>query len=131
MIAALAFDVGLMVLERRDQQNAADAAALAGARYVLNSAYGTTDCTTVTGSAPAPDSPGATVWAACKVAMTNDSGDDETVIVHVPPIQGEFTGFPGFVEVEIDSAPASIFGGIVGQATWPVGVRAVAANQPG
>ena len=54
LAAALAFDVGVMVLERRDQQNAADAAALAGARYVLTSATGTTDCATVTGSAPAP-----------------------------------------------------------------------------
>ena len=131
MIAALAFDVGLMVLERRDQQNAADAAALAGARYVLASAKGTTDCATVTGPAPAPDAPGATAWAACHVASTNDSGDDETVIVHVPPTQGEFRGFPGFVEVEIESARESIFGGIVGRATWPVGVRAVAANQQG
>ena len=31
---ALAFDGGMMILERRDQQNAADAAAMAGARYV-------------------------------------------------------------------------------------------------
>ena len=35
LMAALAFDVGMMLVERRDQQNAADAAALAGARYVL------------------------------------------------------------------------------------------------
>jgi Flp pilus assembly protein TadG len=103
IVAALAFDVGLMVLERRDQQNAADAAAMAGARYVMDSATGTTDCSTVTGPAPAPDSAGATAWAACNVAMTNDSGNDETVLVHVPPIQGEFRGFPGFVEVDIQS----------------------------
>ena len=124
IIAALAFDVGLMVLERRDQQNAADSAALAGARYVLDSANGTTDCAVVAGPAPAPNAPSATTWAACRVALTNDSGNDETVIVHVPPTQGEFRGFPGFVEVEIQSARDSIFGGIVGRATWPVGVRA-------
>ena len=35
LAAALAYDVGAMLLERRDQQNAADAAALAGVRYVL------------------------------------------------------------------------------------------------
>ena len=35
-MAALAFDVGMMLVERRDQQNAADAAALAGARFVLD-----------------------------------------------------------------------------------------------
>ena len=32
IVAALAFDVGMMLVERRDEQNAADAAALAGAR---------------------------------------------------------------------------------------------------
>jgi hypothetical protein len=131
IVAALAFDVGVMVLERRDQQNAADAAALAGARYVLDSATGTTDCATVTGPAPAADSPAATAWAACNVAKTNDSGDDETVVVHVPPLHGEFRGYPGFVEVQIESARESIFGGVIGRSTWPVGVMAVAANQPG
>ena len=35
LVAALAFDTGVMLLERRDEQNAADAAALAGARYVF------------------------------------------------------------------------------------------------
>lgn len=131
IVAALAFDVGVMVLERRDQQNAADAAALAGARYVQTSALGTTDCSTVTGLAPAPSDPGATAWAACNVAKTNGSWDAETVLVHVPPIQGEFRGVPDFVEIEIQSAPDSVFGGIVGREIWPVGVRAVAANQQG
>ena len=35
IVAALAFDTGMMLLEKRDQQNAADAAALAGARYLV------------------------------------------------------------------------------------------------
>ncbi len=131
IIAALAFDVGVMMLERRDQQNAADAAALAGARYVLDSATGTVDCTSVNGAAPGANNPHATRWAACNVALRNDSGNDETVLVHVPPIHGEFRGLPGFVEVEIDSARNSVFGGIVGRAVWPVGVMAVAANQQG
>ena len=38
LAGALAFDVGLVMLERRDQQNAADAAALAGARELPNAA---------------------------------------------------------------------------------------------
>ena len=33
-IAALVFDGGMMLLEKRDQQNAADASALAGARFL-------------------------------------------------------------------------------------------------
>lgn len=131
IVGALAFDVGVMVLERRDQQNAADAAALAGARYVLDSTTGTTDCTTVSGPAPAANDPAATAWAACNVAKTNGSWDDETVLVHVPPLHGLYRGFPGFVEVQIQSARQSVFGGVIGRSTWPVGVMAVAANQPG
>jgi len=131
IVAALAFDVGVMVLERRDQQNAADAAALAGARYILDSASGTTDCSSVTGPAPLANDPAATAWAACNVAKTNGSGDDETVLVHVPPLHGEFRGFPGFVEVQIQSSRQSVLGGVIGRSTWPVGVMAVAANQPG
>src|SRR5687768_10174279 len=34
LIAALAFDTGTVLVEKRDQQNAADAAALAGARFL-------------------------------------------------------------------------------------------------
>ena len=34
-IAALVFDVGQNLLERREQQNASDAAALAGARWLV------------------------------------------------------------------------------------------------
>ena len=48
-----------------------------------------------------------------------------------PADQGEFRGFPGFVEVEIESAAGVDLRGIIGRATWPVGVRAVAANQQG
>ena len=131
VIAALAFDVGLMLFERRDQQNAADAAALAGARYVLASGTGTSTCPATLGTAPASTSPAAARWAACNVAMTNGTGDDETITIHVPPIHGEFRGLPGFLEVQVTSSRDSVFGGIVGRAEWPVGVTAVAANQPG
>jgi hypothetical protein len=131
IVAALAFDVGAMVLERRDQQNAADAAALAGARYAPSSATGTTDCASISGGAPLPTSPLATAWAACHVALENQSGDDETVLVHVPPLHGVYRGFPDFVEVQIQSTRSSVFGGIIGKAAWPVGVTAVAANQRG
>jgi hypothetical protein len=98
---------------------------------VLHAANGTTDCGTVTGPAPAPDSSTATVWAACHVALSNQTGDNETVLVSVPPLHGEFKGFAGFVEVQVNSAPSSVFGGIIGRTAWPVGVRAVAANQQG
>ncbi len=67
LAAALAFDIGMVVLERRDQQNAADAAALAGARYVLTSPNYNGSCASAAGN------PAAT--AACEVALENDFDD--------------------------------------------------------
>ena len=126
LIAAMAFDIGLMMVERRDQQNAADAAALAGARYVITAASYNGSCA----GAGTNDA----VIAACDVAVANDFDNAdarEDVFVRIPPTSGEFKGFPGFVQVEIASRRESIFGGIIGQGEWPVSARAVAANQPG
>jgi hypothetical protein len=112
IVAALAFDVGMMLLERRDQQNAADAAALAGARYVLTSE---TDAET----------------AALQIALANgfdDADPNESVTIHIPAIHGRYAGFPGFIEVQIDANRPSIFGGVIGRANWPVGAFAVATN---
>jgi hypothetical protein len=112
IIAALAFDVGMMLVERRDQQNAADAAALAGARFVL--------------SDPAKAEP-----AARQLAMDNgfiDADPDEIVNVFIPAIHGRYAGLPGFIEVQIEATRPSVFGGIIGKAAWPVGVFAVATN---
>ena len=120
VVAALAFDVGMMLLERRDEQNAADAAALAGARYIFEA-----DCV-------APD------WvctkaraAALQVASLNgydDADPTESVLIEIPPTDGRYIALPNFIEVEIDSERASIFAGVFGQATWPVSVFAVATN---
>jgi hypothetical protein len=126
LIAALAFDVGMVLLERRDQQNAADAAALAGARYVLASPNFNASCASAGGNAAAN--------AACEVVLANDFDNataDEDVFVHIPPLDGEFAGFPGFVQVQIAATRAPIFAGIMGQADWSIGSMAVAANQPG
>jgi hypothetical protein len=113
IIAALAFDVGMMLVERRDEQNAADAAALAGARYVLTSV---TDAEA----------------AARQISQVNgfdDADPNQVVNIYIPPLHGKYTGFAGFIEVQIQSTRPSIFGGIVGRATWPVGVFAVATNK--
>jgi len=112
LMAALAFDVGSMLVERRDQQNAADAAALAGARFVLSSE---TDAET----------------AARQIALDNgfdDAAADEVVNVYIPAIHGRYAGLPGFIEVQISAQRPSIFGGIIGRAAWPVGAFAVATN---
>jgi hypothetical protein len=112
LIAALAFDVGMMLVERRDEQNAADAAALAGARHVLT------------------DEPAAEA-AARQIAQMNgydDADANEVVNVYIPPLHGRYVGLPGFIEVQIESTRPSIFGGVVGRADWPIGAFAVATN---
>lgn len=133
-MAALAFDVGQMTIDRRAQQNAADAAALAGARYVALS-----PCRTTPSLANCPGA----VSAALKVAQLNGYGDgatnciagcpslDPKVTVKIPPGPEavEYYGVAGAVEVQIGSTRSSIFGGALGFSNWTVGAMGVAANQ--
>ena len=124
--AALAFDVGMTFLERRDQQDAADAAALGGARYVLSSPNFHSSCAAASGNAAAT--------AACQIAVANDydnAASDEDVLIDIPPISGVYRGFPGFVQVRIDAQRPSIFAGVIGRGSWNVAVNAVAADQQG
>lgn len=126
LIAALAFDVGMTLLERRDQQNAADAAALAGARFVTTSANYSGTCAGGGGNAA--------VAAACAIALANEfdnAAADENVYVYIPAQAGPYRGFPGFVEVRIESTRSAIFAGVIGRSSWGIGARAVAANQQG
>ncbi len=114
LIAALAFDAGMMLLERRDEQNAADAAALAGARYV-------------------PDDTALASSKAHQMAQVNgylDGSGEQDVIVNIPPSDPKFR-FPGYVEVIIHNRRPSIFAGVMGVAGWDVSAKAIAANQKG
>jgi Flp pilus assembly protein TadG len=112
IVAALAFDVGMMLVERRDEQNAADAAALAGARYVLSDAAQART----------------TAERIARLNGYDDADPNQVVNIYMPPIHGRYIGFPGFIEVQIQSNRASIFGGVIGKATWPIGAFAVATN---
>jgi hypothetical protein len=126
IILALAFDVGMTLLERRTQQNAADAAALAGARYVGSSVTFHGSCAGATGNDAAT--------AACNVALANNYDNaraSENVLIDFPPIDGAFRGFPDFVEVRINATRSAIFAGVIGRPDWQVAVKSVAANQPG
>ena len=113
MAAALAFDTGDVLLERRDEQNAADAAAMHGARYL----------TTSTGAASA---------AARELATENGftHGDEsKAVYVNIPPRESaRWANFPGAIEVKICNTRPSIFAGIAGILDWDVCAMAVAAQ---
>ena len=114
LFAALAFDTGMLLVQRRDQQNAADAAALAGSYFL-------------------PGNAGQARSAARDIATSNGftQGGDVTVTVNVPPTSGAHAGSSGAVEVLIDDNRPSIFGGIIGVAGWDISARAVAINQDG
>ena len=127
LVAAIAFDVGSMLLERRTEQNVADAAALAGARYVQTSANFATTCPPFT-----TPSGNAAVAAACDVAHKNNASLLNTDIrVNIPPVDGLYRAVPSVIQVRINTNRGSIFGGVIGRAAWPVGVNATAANQKG
>jgi len=117
LFAALAFDGGMVLAEHRDQQDAADAAALAGVRYL--------------------DLPRDVVTAeaaAFNVAAANgytDGLEGEEVVVNIPPASGPNAGRDGFIEVIISSVEPSLFARVIGLLNWDVGARAVATNGSG
>ena len=126
-IAALVFDVGQNLLDRRTEQNVSDAAALAGARYVhtATSVYHG-GCAAAPAGMPA-------VNAACQLASDSgyvDGQGGRTVRVDVPPIApSTFSGLPGYVEVQIGNTRPSFFQGILGVVTQKTAAAGVATNQ--
>ncbi len=125
-IAALVFDVGQNLLDRRTEQNVSDAAALAGARYVQGAAYvyhGV--CSAAPGGMPA-------VNVACDVAADSgyvDGQGGRTVRVDLPPIApSSFSGLPGYIEVQVGTTRASFFAGILGITSQNTGALGVATN---
>jgi Putative Flp pilus-assembly TadE/G-like len=133
-IAALVFDVGQALADRRIEQDAADAAALAGARYIPTST-GTYQglCTDRTGG-QISDAQLAQVNAACDVAAQYLAADHfaGTITVKYPPgPESVFSDLPNNLEVEIGSTRPSFFAGILGRATQSTGAMGVAANSSG
>ena len=132
-LAALAFDAGQMLLDRRAEQNAADAAALAGARFVVES-----QCMN------APHNCQDAVNEALRVALLNGYGDGSTngtavangtkvTVVSPPsghPTAPEFQQ-PGFVTVQISRTRPSIFAGVLGIFSQSIGAMATAGNRTG
>lgn len=124
-IAALVFDTGQSLLDRRTEQNAADAAALAGARYLP----------THTGSYQGPCDPLPTfvpARRACEVAIANGfqhGVGNDTVEVKIPPgPESNFSNLPGYIEVQITNTRPSFFAGVLGLTTQETGALGVARN---
>ena len=126
--AALVFDVGQNLLDWRSQRNAADAAALAAARYISDPA-----CLAAPSVANCPSA----TSAALLVARANGYGDlngdgisdKGTVAVYIPPRPGtDFAGQAGFVEVNIHTDRPSFFAGVLGIQRQNVDAMAIATN---
>jgi Flp pilus assembly protein TadG len=133
-ISALVVDLGFTFMTRRQEQNAADPAALAAARYIPQGNAGLN-----------------AMWtAACFYAQQNgyvarrtDNGnscvagsptDGSSITVNYPPSANAgapYTGSPQYVEVVITRQNASFFGGVVGLRTFTVSSSAVAAFDNG
>jgi hypothetical protein len=123
-IAALVVDLGLSWMLRRQEQNAADPAAIAAAAYIEE---GDTAATRAKMRV-----------AACFYAQENGFfTDDDTacsaagsdLTIHWPPASGPFAGNDGMVQVVITEQHASFFGRIFGRETATVASSAVAARE--
>lgn len=133
-IAALVFDIGQALLDRRTEQNSADAAALAGARYIPTSTGEYQGTCAARTSAQLADAQLKHVNTACDVATAYlaAEGLSATITVKYPPgSESVFSTLPGNIEVMVDATRASVFTGIFGQATRHTGAFGVAANSTG
>lgn len=126
VMVAFAFDVGQTLLDRRDQQDAADAAALAGARFLT-----TAGCKANSTNAGCPEA----VAAAVNVATANgfqNGVNGATVGVRIPPGPTSiFSNFPGYIEVNIGTNRPSLVRGRFLPNAWKVASMGVAANTSG
>lgn len=120
-VAALVFDVGQNLFERRKQQDAADAAALAGARFMVEASSGcraTPNKVTCKNAVDAAE------------AIAEQHGYDPSQIeINIPPSStSTFAGFPGHIQVTINSARDSFFAGVLGLKNFSISAMAVAGN---
>jgi len=111
-MAALTIDVGLAYVARRDMQNAADAAAMAGADALL-----------------AGQSSVLATNAARDLALQNgydNAAADVTVTIYLPPISGPHSGDSDFIEVIIAHPIDTLLAPAVGVTSFDISARAVA-----
>jgi Putative Flp pilus-assembly TadE/G-like len=123
----LAIDMGVLRYERRLQQTAADAAAIAGAS---NLAYGgitagALDASSTNGFADN------TNGGSCQSPPTNLAVGSVAVIVCNPPIAGPHTGDANYVEAYVAAGHPTFFMKALGVTQETVTARAVATNLSG
>jgi Flp pilus assembly protein TadG len=114
----MALDVGLLLVHRTDRQNSADAAAVAGAQYLM---YNPTDTS-------------GAIATACAYAQKNGYGagscPSAEVRVNIPPKSGPNTANAGAVEVVITKTDSTYFVRMLGLNNVTVQGRAVGSSKP-
>lgn len=116
--AGLAIDVGMLMVHRTQRQSTADAAAIAGAQYLM---YNPTDI----GGAKAE---------ACAYAQRNGYGSggcpSSEVAVNIPPLSGPNKTNPGAVEVVVTKTDGTFFIKVLGINAATVQARGVGTSKP-
>ena len=131
-ILALAFDLGFSWMLHRKEQNAADPAAIAAARWLTDGLGNPTVVSDVQDEMNAD---------ACFYVQQNGFfvGDIDCAAalaagdlqVHSPPVDGPYAGSPGKVQVIIHDTHPTFFARIWGQSEAAVVTSAVASNDSG
>jgi len=132
VIAALVIDLGFTMAIRRSEQNAADAAAIAAARFIRTGAGGTAEPTKMRQAACFyAEQNGFFPGAAGNVDACIPANDPNGTVltVNYPPSAGggSFVGTDGYVEVGLTRVHRSFLAGMVGLANLRVSTSAVAA----
>ena len=129
-IAALVFDVGRDLLARRQYQNVADSAALAGARYLVttNDSMSGLNCKSLSTNAACQQAEQAARDLAARHGFV-DGVNGTRVQVNIPPTaESPFSGIKNHIQVVVDTNLPSIFSGLLGIDTHRIAARAVAGN---
>jgi hypothetical protein len=122
-VAALVFDVGQNLFDRRKQQDAADAAALAAARWLT-----TTTCQASPSLANCPEA----VNAATDLIQMHGYDPATQADINIPPdASSQFGGAHGHVQVVITATRNSFFSGVLGLTNFQISAQGVARNTDG
>lgn len=130
MIGALVVDLGFSWMLRRQEQNAADPAAIAAARWLRD------PTTNTPANLPAAMRTDACFYAQQNGFFAGDGGCAAALAagdlrVNHPPTSGDYSGRQDAVEVVIRSTHPAFFSRIIGQDAATVATGAVAVNSAG
>lgn len=132
-VMGLAIDMGVLRYQKRLQQTAADAAAIAGATNLINTSDGPGSAGVVSGGMAASAANGFADTSSTCTSGCASSGSVGyvTVTINNPPASGPHTGDSNYVEALVSDVQPTFFARIFGVQSVPVIARAVATAKSG